>query len=119
VNDTLHEARDTLTRSTLDAHRAYASLMEELEAIDWYSQRIDASTDEELKNMLSHNREEEMEHAAMLLEWLRRHEPAFDAHLKTFLFTEGPILERRADSAHATEQIGIDLAIGGLRRDVA
>jgi hypothetical protein len=66
--------------------------MEELEAVDWYDQRIDATTDDELGGILRHNRDEEKEHAAMVLEWLRRHDPVLDAHLRTYLFTDAPIL---------------------------
>ena len=81
-------------------HRAIVSLMEELEAIDWYQQRVDAAGDGELKEILRHNRDEEKEHAAMVLEWIRRRDPGFDEVLRAFLFTERPItaLEtRRAD----------------------
>ncbi len=88
-----HEDRDLLQAETLDRHRAFASLQEELEAADWYDQRIDAANDDELKAILAHNRDEEKEHAAMLLEWLRRRDPQLDKHLRTYLFTERPILE--------------------------
>ena len=67
--------------------------MEEFEAIDWYGQRIDAATDDELRQILAHNRDEEKEHAAMVLEWLRRHDPELDRHLRTYLFTEGNITQ--------------------------
>jgi ferritin-like protein len=86
-----HEAADTLTAATKDMHRAIVSLMEELEAIDWYQQRIDAAGDDELKEILRHNRDEEKEHAAMVLEWIRRRDPSFDEVLRAFLFTERPI----------------------------
>ena len=72
-------------------HRAIVSLMEELEAIDWYQQRIEAAGDGELKDILRHNRDEEKEHAAMVLEWIRRRDAGFDEVLRTFLFTERPI----------------------------
>jgi ferritin-like protein len=88
-----HEDRELLQPSTLDRHRAFASLQEELEAADWYDQRIDAAHDEELKAILAHNRDEEKEHAAMLLEWLRRRDPKLDEHLRTYLFTDRPILQ--------------------------
>jgi ferritin-like protein len=115
-NAFLHEAADALKPSTLDAHRAYRSLMEELEAIDWYSQRIDAAANDELKSVLAHNRDEEMEHAAMVLEWLRRREPLLDRHLRTYLFTERPLHEQPeiADTGAAATSTP-DLAIGGLR----
>src|SRR5687767_15887375 len=89
-----HESPQDLTPQTRDMHRAIVSLMEELEAIDWYQQRIDAAGDEELRTILAHNRDEEKEHASMVLEWIRRHDPAFDAHLKQYLFTTAPITER-------------------------
>jgi ferritin-like protein len=72
-------------------HRAVVSLMEELEAIDWYQQRVDAAGDDELRAILAHNRDEEVEHAAMTLEWIRRQSPTFDAMLRRYLFTEGSI----------------------------
>jgi hypothetical protein len=70
--------------------------MEELEAVDWYQQRIDATGDGELRAILEHNRDEEKEHAAMVLEWIRRQDPIFEARLREYLFTEGPIVEREA-----------------------
>jgi ferritin-like protein len=75
-------------------HRAIVSLMEELEAVDWYQQRMDATDDGELRDILRHNRDEEKEHAAMVLEWIRRRDTIFDAKLREFLFTEGPIVGR-------------------------
>ncbi len=88
-----HEDRELLAPETIDRHRAWSSLQEELEAADWYDQRVDAATDQELKDILSHNRDEEKEHAAMLLEWLRRRDPQLDKHLRTYLFTDRPILQ--------------------------
>ncbi len=79
-------------------HRALASLQEELEAADWYQQRADVAEDEELKAILLHNQEEEVEHASMLLEWLRRNSPYFDDKLRTYLFTEKPITELEAEA---------------------
>jgi hypothetical protein len=84
----LHEAREDMTPATLDRHRGIASLMEELEAMDWYQQRIDATIDPELTAVLAHNRDEETEHAAMSLEWLRRQDLVLDEHLREYLFTE-------------------------------
>ena len=89
----LHEPEDRLTPETIDRHRALTSIQEELEAVDWYAQRVDAATDTELAAVLAHNRDEEKEHAAMTIEWLRRHDPALDRHLRTYLFTSGSILE--------------------------
>lgn len=82
-----------LSRPTRDLHRALVSLQEELEAVDWYQQRIDVTENSELAAVLEHNRDEEIEHAAMVLEWLRREVPAFDENLKTYLFTDKPITE--------------------------
>ena len=86
-----HEAIQELSAGTKDMHRAIRSLMEELEAVDWYNQRVDACSDDELRLILAHNRDEEKEHAAMVLEWIRRQDPTFDKELKDFLFTEAPI----------------------------
>ena len=91
---TFHEAEARLSPRTRDLHRALVSLEEELEAIDWYQQRVDATEDPELRQILEHNREEEAEHAAMVLEWIRRHDAIFAAKLETYLFTEGSIIER-------------------------
>jgi ferritin-like protein len=88
-----HEPLSELTNETRDMHRAISSLMEELEAVDWYNQRVDACKDQELRAILAHNRDEEKEHAAMVLEWIRRRDPTFDKHLKDYLFTEKNILE--------------------------
>ena len=86
-----HEPISELSDETRDMHRAIVSLMEELEAIDWYDQRIDAATDDTLKAILRHNRDEEKEHAAMVLEWIRRKDPTFSKEMKDYLFTEKPI----------------------------
>jgi ferritin-like protein len=90
-NEGYHEPIEELTHETTDMHRAITSLMEELEAIDWYNQRVDACKDEGLKAILAHNRDEEKEHAAMITEWIRRKDPTFDKELKDYLFTERPI----------------------------
>jgi ferritin-like protein len=86
-----HEPVAELSDETRDMHRAIVSLMEELEAVDWYNQRADACRNPELKAILEHNRDEEKEHAAMVLEWIRRKDPAFSKELKEFLFTTTPI----------------------------
>ena len=91
ANEGYHESIDELSDATRDMHRAIVSLMEELEAVDWYNQRVDACKNEELKAILAHNRDEEKEHAAMVLEWIRRKDPRFDKELKDYLFTEKPI----------------------------
>lgn len=87
-NEGYHEPVEELTDETRDFHRAIVSLMEELEAVDWYNQRVDACKDEELKAILAHNRDEEVEHAMMTLEWIRRKNPVFDKYMKAFLFTD-------------------------------
>lgn len=90
-NEGYHEPINELSDETRDMHRAITSLMEELEAVDWYAQRVDACKDPELKVILAHNRDEEKEHAAMTLEWIRRKDPRFDKELKDYLFTDQPI----------------------------
>jgi hypothetical protein len=89
-----HEPVDELSDETRDMHRAIVSLMEELEAVDWYNQRADACKDAELKAILAHNRDEEKEHASMVLEWIRRKDPAFSRELKDYLFTEKSIAHK-------------------------
>jgi ferritin-like protein len=86
-----HEPIERLTPQTMDLHRAIISLIEELEAVDWYNQRVDACADPELKAILAHNRDEEIEHASMTLEWIRRRNPVFDRELRETLFKSGPI----------------------------
>ena len=88
ANEGYHEPYELLSDDTRDMHRAIISLMEELEAVDWYNQRIDVCKDEELKKILIHNRDEEKEHAAMTLEWIRRRDKKFDDELKEYLFTD-------------------------------
>ncbi len=91
ANEGYHEPVEELSDETRDMHRAIISLMEELEAVDWYNQRVDACKDAELKRILAHNRDEEKEHAAMVLEWIRRQDTVLDKELKDYLFTEGKI----------------------------
>ena len=91
ANEGYHEPIEELADATRDMHRAITSLMEELEAVDWYNQRAEASRDSELKAILEHNRDEEKEHASMLLEWIRRRDPTFSKELKDYLFTTDPI----------------------------
>jgi hypothetical protein len=91
AHEGLHEPEKSLRPETLDMHRAIVSLIEELEAVDWYQQRVDACRDEELKAILAHNRDEEKEHAAMVLEWIRRHDATFSKELKDYLFTSKPL----------------------------
>lgn len=109
-----HEPVELLSPGTMERHRAIVSLIEELEAVDWYQQRIDATEDDGLAAILAHNRDEEKEHAAMSLEWLRRQDPDLDAKLRTYLFTEGPITEieeKETSEGHA----GAASADGSLR----
>ena len=89
-----HEPIEELSNETRDMHRAIVSLMEELEAVDWYNQRVDACKDEELKAILAHNRDEEKEHASMVLEWIRRKDSVLSTQLKNFLFTDRPITHK-------------------------
>jgi len=86
-----HEPVEKLSSATQDFHRAVVSLIEELEAVDWYNQRVDACIDPELKRVLAHNRDEEIEHAAMTLEWIRRNNSKFDEELRERPFKPGPI----------------------------
>jgi len=86
-----HEPTNELSAATRDMHRAIESLKEELEAVDWYQQRVDVCEDDELRAILAHNRDEEKEHAAMVLEWIRRADSIFAKELKDYLFTEKPV----------------------------
>ena len=124
-SESLHEPEERLAPLTRDMHRAIVSLMEELEAVDWYSQRMDGTQDGELRDILRHNRDEEKEHAAMVLEWIRRRDPIFDAKLREYLFTEGSIVGReRAAEAGETKAngngdgaraMGAGITVGSLR----
>jgi uncharacterized protein len=118
-SETLHEDPKALGPEIVDKHRAITSLMEELEAVDWYDQRVTVATDDELKAILAHNRDEEKEHAAMTLEWLRRQDPVLDRHLRTYLFTAEPVTEvEREAEAGGGETAGDgtgSLGIGSLR----
>nr|5L8G_A Chain A, Uncharacterized protein [Rhodospirillum rubrum]5L8G_B Chain B, Uncharacterized protein [Rhodospirillum rubrum]5L8G_C Chain C, Uncharacterized protein [Rhodospirillum rubrum]5L8G_D Chain D, Uncharacterized protein [Rhodospirillum rubrum]5L8G_E Chain E, Uncharacterized protein [Rhodospirillum rubrum]5L8G_F Chain F, Uncharacterized protein [Rhodospirillum rubrum]5L8G_G Chain G, Uncharacterized protein [Rhodospirillum rubrum]5L8G_H Chain H, Uncharacterized protein [Rhodospirillum rub len=97
-SNSTHEPLEVLKEETVNRHRAIVSVMEELEAVDWYDQRVDASTDPELTAILAHNRDEEKEAAAMTLEWLRRNDAKWAEHLRTYLFTEGPITAANSSS---------------------
>jgi uncharacterized protein len=116
---TLHESPEALGSEAIDRHRAIVSIMEELEAIDWYDQRAIATGDDELRAVLEHNRDDEKEHAAMALEWLRRHDAVLDAQLSRYLFTEGSIaaLEDAGDASGDDVESG-SLGIGSLRTEV-
>jgi|GEM_PF-300166 len=105
ASEGLHEAAEKLSPRTIDMHRAIVSMMEELEAIDWYSQRVDASTDEQLKKILAHNMNEEKEHFAMALEWVRRQDEVFDKYLRQYLFSQGEItlIEEQLEAAQTSK----------------
>ena len=92
-SESYHEPIELLSEPTKNMHRALVSLREELEAVDWYQQRAEACSDTDLAAVLTHNKNEEIEHAMMTLEWIRRHNPVFDSNLKTYLNTSGPITE--------------------------
>jgi ferritin-like protein len=98
TSETYHESLDKLSAHTQDLHRAIVSLMEELEAVDWYQQRVDAAEDAELREILEHNRDEEKEHAAMLIEWLRRNDDHFAKQIATYIGVEGSILEAEEEA---------------------
>jgi ferritin-like protein len=110
-NSQLHEAADDLTPETREMHRALVSLIEELEAVDWYGQRVDASQDDDLKRVLTHNRDEEKEHACMTLEWIRRRDPTFDTFLRRFLFQSESIVDTESAGGRPDPSLGI----GSLR----
>jgi ferritin-like protein len=88
-----HESTDALPEEAKDFHRALKSLCEELEAVDWYHQRVSTTQDVELRQLLIHNRDEEIEHSCMLLEWLRRKMPGWDSQMQTYLFKDSGIVE--------------------------
>ena len=116
-----HEPVEELQPKDRDIHRALSSLKEEIEAVDWYHQRVMTSADPELKKLVEHNRDEEIEHACMAIEWLRRNMPAWDEQLRTYLFTSEPIteVEELAESGESGENksgSGEDLGIGSLKK---
>lgn len=112
-----HESEDKLRTETLDNHRALTSMQEELEAADWYDQRVDAATDQDLKEILAHNRDEEKEHFAMLLEWYRRRDATMAGHLKEYLFSSGSLVAREQADGGADAPAGGagSLGIGSLK----
>ncbi len=97
ANEGYHEPINELSAETRDMHRAITSLMEELEAVDWYNQRVEACKDDELRKILEHNRDEEKEHAAMVLEWIRRRDPVLNSELKDYLFTNESITGKESE----------------------
>lgn len=118
ASEGLHESLDALDAAVIDRHRAISSIMEELEAIDWYDQRVVATDDATLAEVLGHNRDEEKEHAAMTLEWLRRHDPVLDGHLRTYLFSDGSIVAEEREAEHDSGGAGGgSLGVGSLREE--
>ena len=107
-----HEPTDELSNEARNFTRALNSLKEEVEAVDWYNQRVDTTDDEELKAVMAHNRDEEIEHACMTLEWLRKNMPGWDEELRNWLFKEGPILE--GEEGTEEESSKNDLGIGKI-----
>ena len=107
-----HEPVDELAKTDRDFSRALNSLKEEIEAVDWYQQRVATATDLELKKIVAHNRDEEIEHAVMVLEWLRRNMPGWDEQMRTYLFTTKPITELEDEEEESKES---DLGIGKLK----
>ena len=103
ASEGLHESAELLDETTVDYHRAMTSLGEELEAVDWYDQRVNATSDASLAAVLAHNRDEEKEHASMTIEWLQRRDPVLDQHLRTYLFTSEPITEIEVEEEAAPD----------------
>lgn len=106
ASESYHEPFDALSRRTRNMHRALVSLQEELEAVDWYQQRADAADDAALREILLHNMREEIEHAAMVLEWLRRNSADFNEQLRIYLFREGPIEELEEEAVSHNGPVG-------------
>ena len=117
ASEGLHEPAELLDEATSDRHRAFTSLIEELEAADWYDQRVRATQDSSLADILAHNRDEEKEHASMTLEWLRRRDPVLDRHLRTYLFTSEPVTEVEVEAEAGDGAAGISgsLGLGSLK----
>jgi len=114
-SESTHEPYDLLSDETKNLHRAIVSLVEELEAVDWYNQRASVCPDEELRAVLMHHRNEEIEHAMMNLEWIRRHDAVFDRHMRTYLFSSGLITEIEAKAKGAAEDGGGSASEVGTR----
>ncbi len=115
ASDTYHEPLERLRPETIELHRAIRSLMEELEAVDWYQQRVDATGDAELQRILAHNRDEEIEHAMMTLEWIRRRSPTFDTAMRTYLFQAGDITAAEAKAKGENQRATIGSLKGTAR----
>jgi ferritin-like protein len=122
ATSTLHEPAEHLTARTIDLHRAVISLIEELEAVDWYNQRAEAAKDSKLQAVIKHNRDEEIEHACMTLEWIRRNVPKFDEALKLYLFTSGEITaieettkEEKKEQTTKPQRRSLRLTVGEMK----
>src|SRR5262245_30557006 len=123
-SEAYHEPVELLSETTKDLHRAIISLIEELEAVDWYNQRAEACSDPELRAVLIHHRNEEIEHGMMNLEWIRRHEAVFDRHMRTYLFSSGDITAVEAaqkaagadNAADGAPAAASSLRVGSLRQ---
>jgi len=120
MNNQFHEPFELLSEKTKDVTRAINSLREELEAVDWYNQRADVATDDELRSILEHNRNEEMEHAVMLMEWLRRNMDGWDEEMHTYFFTNSPVTSLEEESeqpneSNDTPSFGKSLNIGSMK----
>jgi ferritin-like protein len=118
ASEGLHEPAELLDEATIDSHRAFQSMIEEFQAVDWYDQRVKATKDSSLADILAHNRDEEKEHASMTLEWLRRRDPTLDRHLRTYLFTTEPVTEEEAEAEAGGGAAGASpgsLGIGSLK----
>jgi uncharacterized protein len=105
-SEATHEPYELLSEDTKNLHRAIVSLVEELEAVDWYQQRASVCPDAELRAVLLHHRNEEIEHAMMNLEWIRRHDEVFDRNMDVYLFSEGPITEIEAAATEGEAEAG-------------
>ena len=116
-SESYHEPSELLSEGTRNLHRAIVSLKEELEAVDWYQQRAEACTDDELRAVLVHNKNEEVEHAMMTLEWLRRHDAVFAANVDVYLDSSGPIseVEKRTQDEAGASGSSASLGIGSLK----
>jgi hypothetical protein len=118
-SESYHEPIELLSEDTKNMHRAIVSLKEELEAVDWYQQRAEACSDAELRAVLLHNKNEEIEHAMMVLEWIRRHSPTFDTNIGTYVNSTGSILEVEANKtgggSGAASSTSTSLGIGSLK----
>jgi uncharacterized protein len=121
-SENYHEPQELLSEGTKNLHRAIVSLREELEAVDWYQQRAEATSDPELKAILLHNKREEIEHAMMVLEWLRRNDASFAENIATYINSAGPITEvekgQQAGEGGAATTGSTSLGVGSLKGEM-